>query len=309
VSHREISNCGAIAYGRPLLQHKMIRSLLFAPGNSERKLERALTSGADAVILDLEDSVSATQKAAARALVTTFLRAHAPHRTQHFYVRVNPIESVFFESDLAAVMAEHPDGILLPKSEPKHVRSLSTKLATLEDTHGIAPGSVKIICIATETPSSIFALGSYLGTSDRLAGLAWGAEDLAASLGAVRTEHGFDDVYRLARTLCLLGAAAAGVEAFDTVYLNYKNTSGLRDESAAARRSGFAGKLAIHPDQVPTINDAFSPTKEEIAWANRVISSFESNPDAGAIGIDGEMVDRPHYILAQRILSRVARSQ
>jgi len=282
-----------------------LRSLLFVTGNSERKLQRALTSSADALILDLEDSVSAAQKSVARALVTAFLAEHGAQRKHRYYVRVNAIETDLFESDLAAVMVAHLDGIMLPKSEPRHVLALSTNLSRLEAAHGIPSGSVKIICIATETPSAIFALGSYLGTSTRLAGLAWGAEDLAASLGAVRTEQGFDDVYRLARTLCLLGAAAARVDAYDTVYLDYRNAAGLREESVAARRSGFAGKLAIHPDQIATINEAFSPTTEEVAWASRVVSAFDSNPDAGAIGIEGQMIDRPHYVLAQRILSRV----
>jgi citrate lyase subunit beta/citryl-CoA lyase len=285
-----------------------IRSLLFVPGGSERKLERALESGADALILDLEDSVSASQKADARGLVADFLAAHGAHRRQRFYVRVNALETDFHKSDLEAVTAQNLDGIMLPKSEPGHVRALSTNLSRLESAREISSDSIKIICITAETPSSIFMMGNYLGTSERLVGLTWGAADLAASLGAVRTDHGFDDVYRLARTLCLLGAAAAGVDAFDTVYSDYKDSAGLLEESTAARRSGFAGKLAIHPDQVPTINEAFAPSKEEIEWASRIVASFDANPDAGAIGIDGKMIDLPHYVLARSILSRANRS-
>ena len=288
-------------------EHAPIRSLLFVPGDSERKMERALLSGSDMLILDLEDSVSASQKAAARSLVAAFLKAQPSNRTQRYFVRVNPIGSDYFHEDLTSVVSGRPDGIVLPKSEPAQVGSLGAQLTVLEEAHGLASGSIQIICIATETPSAIFALGSYAGTSARLRGLAWGAEDLAASLGAVnRTANGCDDVFRLARSLCLLGAAAASVDAFDTVYTEYKDLSGLKNECVAARRSGFTGKLAIHPDQVATINEAFSPNAAEVSWARRVVAAFSENPDVGAVGIDGKMIDRPHLILAQRLLSKLS---
>jgi citrate lyase subunit beta/citryl-CoA lyase len=284
-----------------------MRSLLFIPGDSERKMERGLLSGSDTLILDLEDSVAESQKAAARALVSTFLKAQPSNHNQRHFVRVNPMGSDHFRLDLGTVVSGRPDGIVLPKSDPEQVRSLSAQLTALEETYGFASGSIQIICIATETPSAIFALGSYAGTSIRLRGLAWGAEDLAASLGAVKTTpNGYDDVFRLARSLCLLGAGAAGIDAFDTVYTEYRDLSGLKDECIAARRSGFAGKLAIHPDQVATINEAFSPDAVEVAWARRVVAAFSANPKVGAVGIDGKMLDRPHLILAQRLLSRLS---
>jgi citrate lyase subunit beta/citryl-CoA lyase len=285
----------------------MIRSLLFVPGNSERKMERALSSGADALILDLEDSVAAAQKEMARGLVAEFLKAQSGARKQLLLVRVNPMSAGAFDSDLKSVLAGRPDGIMLPKSEPAQVRSLSSQLNDLEKANQLGAGSTAIFCIATETPQAVFALGSYAGTSKRLRGLAWGAEDLAAVLGAANKIDGrYDDVFRLARALCLLGAAAAGVDAFDAVYVDYKNGAGLASECTAARQSGFAGKLAIHPDQVPIINQTFSVTDAEAAWSRKVIAAFDANPDLGAIGIDGKMVDRPHYILAQRTLSRLS---
>lgn len=281
-----------------------MRSLLFVPGDSERKLARAVNCGADTLILDLEDSVSASHKELARELVSAFLRTHSSIRQQSYFVRVNPTSSEHFHADLSSVVSGRPEGILLPKCEPAQIRSLCAQLDVLEDTFGLPGGAIQIIGIATETPSAIFALGGYAGTSKRLCGLAWGAEDLAASLGAVNmTPNGYDDVFRLARALCLLGAGAARVAAFDTVYVNYNDLDGLRAECLAARRAGFVGKLAIHPGQVKIINEAFSPTEMEIEWAKRVVAAFDANPNLGTVGIDGKMVDRPHLILAQRVLA------
>jgi citrate lyase subunit beta / citryl-CoA lyase len=282
-----------------------IRSLLFVPGDSERKLQRAVDSESDALILDLEDSISTSQKPKARELVSEFLKCHSSNRKQSYFVRVNPYGSEYLNADLNAVVSGRPDGILLPKSEPAQIRTLCAQLSVLESAHGLADGAIKIIGIATETPSAIFALGSYGGTSTRLRGLAWGAEDLAASLGALTmTTGGNDDVFRLARALCLLGASAAGVDAFDTVYVDYKDLGGLEIECLAARRAGFAGKLAIHPGQIRTINMAFSPTQLEIEWAKRVVAAFDADPELGTAGIDGKMVDRPHLILARSVLAR-----
>jgi citrate lyase subunit beta / citryl-CoA lyase len=288
-------------------QPAIIRSLLFVPGDSERKLQRAVDSESDALILDLEDSVSASQKSRARELVSKFLKCHFSNRKQSYFVRVNPQGSEYFNADLNAAVSGRPDGILLPKSEPAQIRTLCAQLSVLESTYGLVEGAIKIIGIATETPSAVFALGSYGGTSSRLRGLAWGAEDLAASLGAFSmTPGGHDDVFRLARALCLLGASAARVDAIDTVYVDYKDLGGLEVECLAARRAGFVGKLAIHPCQIQTINEAFSPTQPEIEWAKRVVAAFDADPTRGTLGIDGKMVDRPHFILAQRMLARLS---
>ena len=286
-------------------QPAIIRSLLFVPGDSERKLQRAIDCESDALILDLEDSISASQKPKARGLLSEFLKCHSSNRKQSYFVRVNPYGSEHFNADLNTAVSGRADGIVLPKSTPAQIRMLCAQLNVLESAHELADGAIEIIGIATETPSAIFALGSYGGTSSRLRGLAWGAEDLAASLGALNMIPGrHDDVFRLARSLCLLGAGAAEVDAIDTVYVDYNDRDGLEAECLAACRAGFVGKLAIHPGQIQTINKAFSPTQLEIEWAKRVVAAFDENPEIGAVGIDGKMVDRPHVILAQRVLAR-----
>jgi citrate lyase subunit beta/citryl-CoA lyase len=206
--------------------------------------------------------------------------------------------------DLAAVMPGKPDGILLPKCVPEDLRTLDNYLAALETASALGPGSVRVIAIATETPVAMFALGAYRGSSPRLEAITWGAEDLAACLGGNnrRADGIYDDVYRLARSLCLLGAANAGVIAIDTIYTDFKDEGSLAAECAAARRSGFAAKMAIHPAQIPVINQAFTIGEEELAWARRVVQAFEENRGAGTIAIDGKMVDKPHLTLARRLL-------
>src|SRR6266481_2881061 len=279
-----------------------MRSLLFVPADSERKLARSKQSGADALILDLEDSVVPANRTTARAQARAFL-AEAGDAGFHRYVRINPLASGAALDDLAAVLPGR--GILLPKCLPEDVRTLDHYLTAFEAAFGLTPGAVRIIAIATETPAAIFALGRYAGVSPRLEGITWGAEDLAACLGGGsnrKLDGSYDDAYRLARALCLLAAADAGVMPIDTIYTDFKDETGLAAECAAARRSGFVAKMAIHPAQLSAINRAFSATEEELAWARQVVAIFAETPDAGTVALDGKMVDRPHLTLARRTL-------
>ena len=280
-----------------------IRSYLFVPADSERKLARGLDSGADALILDLEDSVAAANRPIARRLAREFLETHSSDRIAR-YVRINPLASGLALDDLAATVAGKPDGILLPKCVPDDVRTLDHYLAAFEAAAGSPVGAARIVAIATETPQAVFALGNYAGSSPRLEAITWGAEDLAACLGGSnRTLDGlYDGPYTLARSLCLLAASAAGVAAVDTIYTDFRDPEGLRAECAAARRSGFAGKMAIHPAQLAAINEAFSTSAEERQWAERVIAAFAAHPDAGTLALDGKMIDKPHLVLARRLL-------
>jgi citrate lyase subunit beta/citryl-CoA lyase len=280
-----------------------MRSLLFVPADSERKLARAPHSGADALILDLEDSVVPANRPVARCQARDFLASIGGERFRR-YVRINPLSSSAALDDLAAVVPGKPDGILLPKCVPEDLRTLDHYLAALEAASSITQGTIRVIAIATETPAAMFALGRYAGVSARLEAITWGAEDLAACLGGSnrRADGTYDDVFRLARSLCLLGATAAGVMAIDTIYTDFNDAAGLAAESVAARRSGFAAKMAIHPAQVPVINHAFSTSEEELAWARKVVAGFAANPGAGTIALDGRMVDKPHLTLARRLL-------
>jgi len=273
-----------------------LRSLLFVPGDRPDRMEKALASGADALILDLEDAVAPAAKAEARKAVAGFLNAQTHAK---IWVRVNPLDSIENERDLIAILPCHPDGIVLPKAEGgASVAELGRRLTERGN------ATAQILAIATETPAAIFTLGSYGGVK-RLVGLTWGAEDLPAAIGAAasREEDGrFTPPYELARSLCLFGAAAAGVAPIETVYPAYKDIDGLAAYAGRARRDGFTGMMAIHPDQVPAINAAFSPTEAEIAHARAVVAAFEANPEAGALALDGRMIDRPHLLQAQRIL-------
>jgi len=246
-------------------------------------------------------------------------RALARHQAREFlaatgsggfrrYVRVNPLSSGAALDDLTAVVPGRPDGVLLPKCVPEDLRTLDHFLSAFEAAFGIGLGAIRVIAIATETPAAMFMLGGYAGVSPRLEGLTWGAEDLAACLGGNnrRPDGIYDDVYRLARSLCLAGAAAAGVMAIDTIYTDFKDEAGLGVECAAARRSGYTAKMAIHPGQIPVINQAFTASDEELAWARRVVAVFAENPEAGTIALDGRMVDKPHLTLARRLLGLVA---
>lgn len=289
----------------------MHRSWLFAPGDDPAKMAKAAASGVDAVILDLEDSVSAAHKADARAKVAAFLAERRPV-TPALWVRMNPLASEIAQADLDAVIPAAPAGVVLPKCEGgADVARLSNHLARLEAAAGIEPGSIRILPIATETPKSLFQLGSYTATADRLAGLTWGAEDLSAAVGAstARTEDGgWTDLPRLARALCLAGAAAAEVAPIETVYTAFRDLDGLAAYAAAGRRDGFTGMLAIHPAQVEVINAAFTPTKAELDHARRIVALFAERPDAGVLSLDGEMLDLPHLKRAQRTLALGAAS-
>ena len=285
-----------------------MRSLLFVPADSERKLARARQSEADALILDLEDSVVPANRSMARSLARAFLASSGSAGFRR-YVRVNPLANGAALADLVAVMPERPDGIVLPKCLPEDVRTLDHFLSALETAFGLAPGATRVIAIATETPAAMLALadnaqGGYAGVSARLEGITWGAEDLAAAIGGHnrRSDGVYDDVYRLARSLCLLAAAVVEAAPIDTIYTDFRDEAGLAAECAAARRSGFAAKMAIHPAQVPVINKAFSTTEEEMAWARKVVAAFAENPTAGTLALDGKMIDRPHLTAARRLL-------
>jgi citrate lyase subunit beta/citryl-CoA lyase len=289
------------ALGADDAKAQMNRSFLFVPADSERKLEKASGAGADALILDLEDSVAADARPEARILAREYLAGK-----DNVWVRINPIDSDDAQADLEGVMPSAPTGIMLPK--PKSAAAaieLAERLSVLEAKHGIDPGSTRILPLCTETPEALFTLNSYIGATDRLMGLTWGAEDLSAAVGAAtnRDENGdWLPTYEMARSLCLLAAAAAEIAAIDTVFTDFKNADGLRRYASNARRDGFSGMLAIHPAQVETINAAFVPTAEELERAARIVELFETNPGEGAIGLDGEMIDRPHLLQARRLL-------
>lgn len=289
---------------------RTLRSLLFVPGDSDKKLAKIGASGADAVILDLEDSVSPGAKLGARAKVADFLRAfdRTAGGAPELWVRINPFDSGLAESDLAAIVPARPDGIMLPKPDgPDDVAKLSSLLDHMELAHGVRPGSIGIIPVATETAIAPFNLGGYAGAGlTRLRGLTWGGEDLAAALGATgnRGPDGqFLFTYQLVRSLTLMAAHAAGVAAIDTLQADFKDQAGLLASSRQARAEGFSGRLAIHPAQVAPINEGFTPSEEEIAFARRVVAAFAAEPDAGVVGIDGKMFDIPHLKSARRTLA------
>jgi len=280
----------------------VIRSFLFVPGDSERKLEKAASVGADALIVDLEDSVTAEARPAARELARDYIEGK-----DNVWVRINPADSNDALSDLQAVMPSAPNGIVLPKPRSADdAMRLAMTLDELESTHGIAAGATKILPICTERPRALFSLDSYVGATPRLAGLSWGAEDLSAAIGAKTNRDANGNwlpPYELARSLCLVAAAAAEVPAFDSVFTDFRDMDGLARYASNAARDGFAGMLAIHPAQVEAINNAFSPTEGEIERAERIVALFEDNPGAGVLGLDGEMIDRPHLVQARRIIA------
>ncbi|MEP9374166.1 CoA ester lyase [Mesorhizobium sp. KR1-2] len=285
-----------------------MRSLLFVPGDSERKLEKGFSSEADVVIVDLEDSVSAQNKAAARATAADFLRARLGRDGPAVYVRVNDLSTGLTDDDLAALVPAMPAGIMLPKSNGgADVQRLAVKLRVHEAENGLPDGSIAILPIITETAAGVLAAASYAGASPRLAGLTWGAEDLSAAIGAraTRDERGvYTDVFRLARTMTLLAAAAAEVAAIDTVFPNFRDMEGFRRECEEAERDGFTGKMAIHPAQVPVINEAFTPSPEAVAHAKAVVEAFHEAGNPGVVALEGQMYDRPHLRRAERLLAR-----
>jgi citrate lyase subunit beta/citryl-CoA lyase len=283
---------------------KPLRSFLFTPGDSTRKMEKALASGADAIILDLEDAVAPAQKSAARSLVADILATATRHA--QIWVRVNPLDTDMTKYDLAAVLPGRPDGIVLPKAiGPADVAHLSTLLdASDPDDH------IHILPVATETAAAPFKLGDY-ATADlpRLWGLTWGAEDLSAALGASTNRDPNGDwsfTYKMVRSMCLLAARAAGVEPVETLHADFRDTDGLTASSLQANREGFTARLAIHPAQVTPINTSFTPAPADVTHAQRVTDAFAAHPGAGTVGLDGRMLDQPHLTQAQNVLKRHA---
>ena len=283
-----------------------LKSLLFVPGDSEKKLAKAASTGADALLLDLEDAVSQDRLPAARGLVLDYLKSH-DRSSQQVWVRINPLNTPLSLPDLVAVMPGKPDGIVLPKPlNASDVLQLDHFLSALEQREGIKAGHTRILPVATEVAGALFALNSYAGCSARLAGLTWGAEDLATAVGAStdKKDNGeFDDTFVLARSLCLLAAAHAGVQAIDTLSVDFRDADSLQADVQRARRQGFSGKLAIHPDQVAIINAGFTATPEELLHAQRIVDAFAQSGGAGAVQLDGKMVDKPHLTQALRLLS------
>lgn len=296
------------AHGTHASEARVSRSFLFVPGDSERKLVKAVACDADALIVDLEDSVDAANRSKARQQVQSFLQQQVD---ADLWVRINPLDTEDALQDLQAIIPSAPYGIVLPKPESADdVKRLSSYLDDLEREHDIRPGSTQILPIVTERPAALFKLHEYANETARLAGLTWGAEDLSAAVGASanRDSDGhWLPPYELARSLCLFAAAAAAVPAIDTVYTDFRDSKGLAKSADNARRDGFSGMLAIHPEQVPIINAAFVPTADEIQRAERIVQLFADNEGVGVLQLDGEMIDRPHYVQAQRILATARR--
>ena len=285
------------------------RSWLFAPGDSEKKMTKATEGPADIVLFDLEDAVAPENKATARTMVHDFITAHADQR-HRLWVRINPMDGPYTLADLAAVMPAAPGGIMLPKVYGRaDVDRLDHYLSALEAANGIELGATKVIVLVTETAEAMFHTGDYKG-APRVVALTWGAEDLADSIGASsnRNDDGsYSFTYELARSLCLLGAATAGVTAIETIQGDFRDLEGLRKRAEGVRRDGYRGMLAIHPAQVDVINAAFTPTEEEIAEAQAIVDLFAANPGVGTIGYKGGMLDRPYLSRAQQLLKLAGR--
>jgi len=284
-----------------------MRSFLFIPADSEKKLAKGDAIPADVLILDLEDAVAPENKARARQLAYEYLRDRPDNRPQQIWIRINTLDNPAAGSDLAAVLPARPDGVVLPKARSADdVILLGNRIGTYEAEHEIEANSTRILPVATETAASLFTIGDYRRAGPRLAGLTWGAEDLSAAVAATtnKEESGrWTAPFELARSLCLFGAHAAGVQAVDTLFSDFRDDGGLRASCEEARRDGFSGKLAIHPSQVEIINQAFTPSEEEVEQARRIVALFEANPGVGVLSLDGRMVDLPHLTQAQKILA------
>jgi len=286
-----------------------MRSLLFVPADGGNKLDKAFASGADAIIVDLEDSIAHDRKDRARSEAAAFLKQAAPNEGRpQLLVRVNALTTGLLDADLDAVVPARPDAVVLPKAVGGvAVIHADAKLAAREAMAGIADGHVKILAQAIETAAGIFHAGSFQRASARLIGLTWGPEDLSAEVGADANRDasgGLTEPYRLARSLCLFAATAAEVSAIETVFVDFRNLDGLRRDTEQARRDGFSGRLAIHPAQVAVINEIFTPTAEALAKADAIVTAFAAAPGAGVVAIEGVMYDRPHLLRAQRLLAR-----
>src|SRR6185312_9907067 len=291
-----------------------MRSFLFVPADGGTKLDKAVASGADAVILDLEDSIVPERKDAARKAALDFLKsAGGKNNRPRLLVRINGLDTGMTDADLEAVVPGKPDAIMFPKAEGgPTVTHLDAKLTAREALAGIAEGHIKILAQTGETAAGVFAAGTYRNSSPRLIGMTWGPEDLASEIGAQlnRDANGaLTEPYRLARTLCLLGATAAKVPAYETIHVDFRNLDALRRDTQEARRDGFAGRLAIHPAQIAVINEVFTPGPEQIARAKAIVAAFAAKPGAGAVGIDGRMYDRPHLARAQALLAQQTAKQ
>ena len=291
------------------MQELNARSWLFAPGDSERKMDKAVRGPADIVLFDLEDAVAAEAKPKARELVVAALHAHAEQRAR-LWVRINPLQGPHALADLAAVMSARPGGIMLPKARGRaDVEELHHYLSALEVAAGTPLGATKVIALVTETAEGMFTTGNYAG-APRLVAMTWGAEDLADAVGAsenLNPDGSYAFTYELARSFCLLGAAAAGVAAVETIHGDFRDEAGLRARAERVSRAGYRGMLAIHPSQVEIINAAFTPSAEEVARAQEIVDLFAANPGAGTIGLRGAMLDRPHLARAQAVLRRGTR--
>ncbi|WP_443112328.1 HpcH/HpaI aldolase/citrate lyase family protein [Erythrobacter sp. Alg231-14] len=285
-----------------------MRSWLFAPGDSDKKMGKAIASDADIALLDLEDSVVPDRKAEARHMVAAAIAGS--DNTARIWVRINPLSSGLTEADLDVVLASGPGGVFLPKAEGGHdVEVLDAMLTARETAAGITPGTTKVAALVTETAAAMFTTGTYDAASKgqaRLVAMSWGAEDLSSELGASeqRSADGeYTHVYQLARSLCLLGAVKAGVAPIETVQPEFRDLEALETRARSVRASGYRGMLAIHPAQIAPINAAFTPSEEEIAHARAVVQAFADNPGSGTVAMNGNMLDRPHLALAERLLA------
>ena len=287
----------------------MFRSLLFAPGDSEKKMLKASNVGADCVILDLEDSVVESRKPIAREMVTEFLKRGGNPEVSYF-VRINPLDSGKFLQDLAAVVSAGPAGIVFPKSNGvQEALVIGNYIEVLEVEHGLPTDSVRLLPLVSETPTAIFTMGEYKDGPARMMGLTWGAEDLGAAVGAsanLQSNKDWTSPYQMTRALCLFAAHAAKVQAIDTVMADFRDLDRLKVVCNEGRRDGFTGKICIHPAQVEVINEAYSPSSEELDHARAVIKAFAENPEAGTLQIEGKMIDKPHLVLAERVLAFAA---
>lgn len=286
----------------------MLRSFLFVPGDSEKKIAKSWGVGADALIFDLEDAVSADRRGEAHAMVLEALARPRGDGEAERWVRINPMDTDAALEDLTAILRGAPDGIIVPKIfAANDLVTLDNMLSALEVREGLGRGTIRFMPVATETPQIMFDLGGLADVGERLFGVTWGGEDLSSAMGATRSrmpDGSWAFAYKVARTFCLFAAHAASVEAIDTLFADFTDDEGLRVSSEGARMDGFSGKLAIHPRQVPVINEAFTPSAEEIDYASRVIEAFEQGGGAGAVSLDGKMLDMPHLKLARRVLGQ-----